>query len=1060
MRGGALVVACVLIAAPLVGLAQAAPESDGGSTDAEPSDDGGDTLGDDSSAASTVTLSGAVITGDLLEPADKLARFLGLQVGASYGVAETIALPESLERLGYTLDGPPTVEGTVLKLRIRPLKIVRTLRVKGNFPLFDDEILRHVTFTSGTQLPPDELIESFMLEESQRVGEFLGREGYFGNKVTIERKARTGAHQHEIDVTIRVDLGGWARPYKLDAVRPAGNHAITDRELLDLFSHGWSIWGRFSLPRMREDAKKAEQQLKDRGYPAARVLPEFDEKRDADPARRRVSLPLKIAEKRRVDIHFVGNRELAEHDLREQLTIFTTGAYDEIELTESAKSIQRYYQQHGFFEAKVTFRRHRVDPNASQQKGSKARSTERNRATDVEDITFLLEEGLELRVREVEVVSATLDPLMAPSAELLTRAGVETKPFPRLGVIGLGSGGYVTAVQLKQDEERLVTYYRAQGFPGAKIRTEVARDPTAFDSLGALGAASAGAGAGQDRLYVRFYVEEGKRERCDRVEVLFQGDHKKSAPEIFKILKLKENSAFTEEMLADDARRVAAAYKALGRPYVQVDFSGSTWNPERTRITVRFRISEGPEVRFGEVIIRGNFTTFNRVIMQDLPFRAGELFDLNKLEEGERNLQTHFIFGSVRLTPVGLSSQKVVVPILVSVRERYIDYGGFVVSAGVSSDRLPYYAFATASYIWSNFFGFGSQLELRADTGFSKDAWGFLGRYSDPRVFGPNWRFDATGFYRAEVTNRLGPIRVYGASVQLTRFLTRDLRGYLRYENYLSQTFAPLSRLPGSYDRESESDSTHTAKFSLGLVWDRRIGIDGQPNPLAPYKGWFLQGLVGWSFPSSAPGNGFVNFFSSDNNFLVLAAQALFVQPFNIRGNAFSFLANLRYDQGIPFNSPALPTVERYYAGGDTATRGYEPDQLKVEIIRSGVSSIPGATGFQIVPQGGNIRMLSTMEVQFPIAKTFLGLPFPWVGAVFYDVGAVFDGWNVLGTNDIKHSIGMSFLRLQTPVGPISVEYAYPLAQGLAEERWKSNPWYSHFPGRIHFNWGIPMARF
>ena len=112
------------------------------------------------------------------------------------------------------------------------------------------------------------------------------------------------------------------------------------------------------------------------------------------------------------------------------------------------------------------------------------------------------------------------------------------------------------------------------------------------------------------------------------------------------------------------------------------------------------------------------------------------------------------------------------------------------------------------------------------------------------------------------------------------------------------------------------------------------------------------------------------------------------------------------------------------------------------------------------MPQGGNVRVLSTVEIQFPIAKTFLGLPFQWVGAVFWDAGAVFDAWNVLGAGDVKHSIGGSFLRILTPFGPLSLEYAYPLSQGPAEERWKSNPWYSHFPGRIHFNWGIPLARF
>ena len=69
-----------------------------------------------------------------------------------------------------------------------------------------------------------------------------------------------------------------------------------------------------------------------------------------------------------------------------------------------------------------------------------------------------------------------------------------------------------------------------------------------------------------------------------------------------------------------------------------------------------------------------------------------------------------------------------------------------------------------------------------------------------------------------------------------------------------------------------------------------------------------------------------------------------------------------RFDEGIPFGSTALPAVERYFAGGDTATRGYQPDELKTEVIRSGVSPLGGQSkggdtalgpnGLPLSPQG------------------------------------------------------------------------------------------------------------
>jgi outer membrane protein insertion porin family len=1046
----------------LTGVAGAVP-ADGGSAPADvevDSPDGGNTVElPDGGLPSppAITLTETTIDGPLLEPADRLARFLGFGPGGHYGTSEAVGIEESLNRLGYALDGPPRLEGTHLHLRLKPLRVIRSVRVFGNFPLLDDEILRHLSFASGTQLPPDEAVDGFLKEEAERVHEFLWREGYFGNKVRIDRKDRP--KEHSVDLAVRVDLGGWTRPFVLEGVQPTGNHAITDRELYDTFSHGKSIWGRFSLQRMRDDARKAEQLLKDRGYPAARVVPDFDEKRDADPERRRVMLPVKIMEKRRVDVKFVGNRAIGEKDLRDQLTIFTTGAYDEIELEESARSIQRYYQQHGNFEARVAFRRRRIaagEDNKSDKKpaptakpapvGKAADETQRE---DAEEVTFLIDEGPELRVREVEVVSEDGSPLAFSSEELATKAALETKVFPRLGAIGLGSGGYVTAVQLQQDVDRLVEYYKARGYPNATARGEVARDPSAFAGLGALGASGASAASNQTDLYVRFWINQGVHQVCDDVEISFVGEHLKKERELLKIITLKPGVAFTEDKLADDARRILAAYKTLGRPYVQADYSGSIWNADKTRIRVRYRVSEGPEVRFGEILIRGNFKTRSRVIMQDLPFRAGELFDLKKLEEGERNLQTHFIFDSVRLTPVGLSNQRNPVPILVTVREKYLDNGRLTFSIGVSSDRLPYYWYASVSYLWANFFGFGSQLELKADFDWI-NSWGVLGRYTDPRIFGPNWRFDTTGYYRKELTNRVGELAVFGASLALSRYITQALRAYLRYDFYFSQTQVDVSRLPGTNDTSATTDSTRTAKLNLGIAWDRRVGADGQPNPLAPFKGWLLQAQFGVATP----------YLGGDHTFLVLAAQALAITPFKIRKKQFHFLANLRYDEGIPLDGPALPVVERYFAGGETSTRGYEPDELKTEIVRSGVSPLTGAAGFRVVPQGGNVRVLSTLEIQFPIADTFLGLPWRWVGAVFWDAGTVFDGWNVLGGRDIKNSIGGTFLRVLTPFGPLSVEYAYPLNEGLAEQRWKTNPWYSHWPGRIHFNWGIPLARF
>src|SRR5260370_31553497 len=97
------------------------------------------------------------------------------------------------------------------------------------------------------------------------------------------------------------------------------------------------------------------------------------------------------------------------------------------------------------------------------------------------------------------------------------------------------------------------------------------------------------------------------------------------------------------------------------------------------------------------------------VTRADLALGAGAGFDLTKLEAGTRNLRTHLIFNNVKVDYSALDERRNPVPILVRVEERYLDWGGLMAGAGVATDRLPYYAYVLLSYLWGDFFGFGSQ---------------------------------------------------------------------------------------------------------------------------------------------------------------------------------------------------------------------------------------------------------------------------------------------------------------------------------------------------------------
>ncbi|HEX4460517.1 MAG TPA: POTRA domain-containing protein, partial [Polyangia bacterium] len=624
--------------------------------------------------ASTERLSGIELEGRISDSKPALLGFLGLRVGAPFGQVEQNRLNQLLGKLGYRqldtrldVTGPGLVR---LHLVLEPVRIVRNLVVKHDWPLFDDEIIRHLSVRTNQPLPADAELRGFLDNEAENIRKFLFNEGYFEATVKIEpRLALDWQHVHHhyerkirsewIDLLITLDLGS---SYKLEGVVATYDHAdgpthLSESRLMEIFGH----WLRFKVSQMREDQRKTEKLLRDSGYPAARVTCDFEFERDADKKTHRIKLPVRIALKRKVEVHFVGNRAITPAELREQLTIFSAGAYDEVELTESAKAVQREYQKHGYFEAKVTFRRALRRPpvdESGQPKGD-----------EVEDITFTVEEGPELKVRRVELVSESGAPLRIDPAETKSKAELETKPFPTLGAIGLGEGGYVTQLQLSQDADRIATYYKSRGFPLVKVRSEVARDPAAFDALGVFAAEVSGAGGGGD-VYVRFYIDEGRKESVGHTEVTFVGPHVKSEFDIFKALKLNMGDPYTEQAEIEDKDRLIALYKTSGHPYVTIDPTKSEWDAGHDRVTLRYIITEGPEVRFGDILVRGNFKTTVFAIRRDLPFKVGDLFDFRKIEAAERNLQTHLIFNVARVEAQFPAEHPVVtsaVPILVTV---------------------------------------------------------------------------------------------------------------------------------------------------------------------------------------------------------------------------------------------------------------------------------------------------------------------------------------------------------------------------------------------------------
>jgi len=892
--------------------------------------------------------------------------------------------------------------------------------VRHNWPLFEDEILRRVRYRPGARLPPrskgDDIKrktpskgktkagtltvrQAEFARQKRRIQEFLRKEGYFQSDlaITVEKTRRPGV----VNLLITLNKG---RLYRLGRLRVHGNRALSAAQIRRVFEHRILWWKRaFTTTRFKKDLKTLAKLYHKKGYPGVRLRHDFNLRTSLDHKRKRVDINLTVRENKRIEVKFIGRKRLSASDLRKSLTFFDEGSYDAYEIRQSARAIQRKYQANGFFQASVTPRWERISPTELR-------------------VEFLIEEGPQLRVAS----TTFYDNKKVSDAKL--RRVIKTKVFPRLGTIGLGSGGFVTDRQLRQDVKRIANHYRAKGYLDVKVRGAVATHTDAFGHLGVLALDTVEQlNKKRGYIHVRFDIIEGQRYVMEHVTM--SGHPNRMSKALQKVARLKPGTHFTRKRFTTDLERLKRFFANQGYPYCLIKGTvlrgrESAAAEKRAYIEIKYEFKLGKRVRFGEIFIRGNFKTSRSIILRELKFKTGDVFSLKKVEVARSNLRSLGIFRATRIEFIGLRSRESPVHVVVKITERFDDHGALEFGVGLSTDNLYFFSLA---YRNRNLFGWGKELEIKGEVGAEIQS----GRvtYKDPRFFGSRLTFDLTGFVRREDTERLGELLTFGGSVTLLHRVTKELQWFMRYQIKRVRRQEELLRVAAGADENDRVDKfTNTISLGPTVIWDKR------DNPLVPRKGFKLTGAVRVASRYLAyplPSSDFLHVHFSGQGLLPLPAGIVIA-------------LGLRYDHGIPFGaSTMLPKTERFFAGGDTTVRGYEEDRLKTEVLETGVAPFGQPMVYRVKPQGANIRMIMNLELQFPIWEKSILFGMPILGVLFFDAGSLTNALHRMKPDDWKTSIGAA-LRVVTPVGFISIEYAIPFQPGPGTDP----------TGRMHFNFG------
>lgn len=439
-----------------------------------------------------------------------------------------------------------------------------------------------------------------------------------------------------------------------------------------------------------------------------------------------------------------------------------------------------------------------------------------------------------------------------------------------------------------------------------------------------------------------------------------------------------------------------------------------TYDETNTKATLNFKILEGPQVRVASIILEGNTFTTDYVIKKELEFSNGDLLTPSNLEESVARLQRTGFFGSVEIRTLEEKTNVANRTVLVKVTER--DPGVFTLGAGATNERnLTLRGYTGIAY--RNLWGTGRGISLRLEGNYNVADIKYLESrvvlgYLEPYIFDSRIRGRINVTRSSTVTDydikQVSDVR--STTYSLEKDFTSRILGI--WDLWSLATIRDFG-LDDSYPYDSLEQNIATTGPQLDL--------DFRDNPFNPTRGTFTRWNAEYATPEigSSPTIEYWRSTLSLTHYWTVAqlSKQPVVWANQVRGG---YLKNLSKDGGVPWDKKG------FTLGGQSTVRGYEAGTQEVFPNRQDLDLADSDPTYYLTTD--STMYLIKSELRFPVWGN-LG------GAVFYDGGSV-KIQDLEFKDSYRDSTGFG-IRYNTPVGPLSLEWAWKLDARPGEEPWR-----------------------
>jgi outer membrane protein insertion porin family len=708
-----------------------------------------------------------------------------------------------------------------------------------------------------------------------------------------------------------------------------------------------------------------------------------------------------------------GAQRISAKKLRKEISLKLNAPVNEDDLQKARQKIIESYQSKGFTDIAVDFRTEPID----ESKGT-AR------------VIYTVNEGVKGAVKKIEFEGNE------HFSDRLLRKQMKTRGKTIFAFAD--KSGRLDESQLQQDNDKIKEFYQDKGYIDVEVQ-ELRRERK------------------KGPLLITVGIKEGAQYHVNKLT--FSGYKQTTEQKIRATIKMKEGSVYSPKQLHDDAKALADGYGSGG--YVDLVVLPQGTPAGAGLIDVHYKIEEGNRSFIERIDVVGNSRTKDKVIRREVLVKPGDVFDTVRVEATKKRLENLGYFAKVDAYPedTGVEGRKDLVIQLEEKRTGSLNFG-----AGYSTvDSLIGFVELTQSNFditnWPGLTGGGQRFQAKAQIGSQRKD--FTLSLTEPYFLDRRLSLGGQAFYsEATYLSTVYSQRNYGFSLEMRKPLSTWVYATLGYglSNY------EIYNLSGGVSNQilAEEGTTTQSMVTSSLVWDRR------DNPFLTRRGEKV-GLTG--YVAGGPIGGDIQIYGFDlsatkyvrvwKDLIVLAdfeaaTVDVWNQPQNItfqnsgavldgpHGNQVQNPPGNNVFQQFTQDVSNVPIYDRLYLGGSNNLRGFRFRDVS-----------PKDAYHQ--PLGGQSMVRTTVEASFPIIEKARG-------AIFYDCGFVNpDAWDfspqtievprgntaiatalynqfhtpdvalpasLVGPKKTFNSFASDFgvgLRLDLPIGPLRLDYGYPV---------------------------------